>query len=196
MAHFSDQRPIDSPLESLSTEPRSTLPHNRFSETVDAFIITASRFFSWLWVATLLVVLLNVFSRFFLNAGSIALEELSWHLFGAGMMLTMAYSVVTDEHVRVDVLFEKFSLRVQAWVELVLVVFLLFPVLYIVTENLFEYAYRSWERGEGAASPSGLSNRFIIKTIIPVGMTMVIVALLSRISRLCTLLMNWPRKIA
>lgn len=196
MAHFSDQRPIDSPFEDLSTEPRSSLPHNRFSVLVDAFIIKASRFFSWLWVATLLVVLINVFSRFFLNAGSIALEELSWHLFGAGMMLTMSYSVVTDEHVRVDVLFEKFSPGVQAWIELVLVILLVFPVLYIVTGDLFDYAYRSWEHGESAASPSGLSHRFIIKTVIPVGTCMLIIALLSRMSRLCTLLARWPRRIA
>lgn len=194
MAHFSDEQPIDSPLENLSTEPRSPLPHNGFSALVDRIVIKLSRFFSWFWVATLLVVLLNVFSRFFLNAGSIALEELSWHLFGAGMMLTMAYSVVTDEHVRVDVLYEKFTPRTQAWIELLLMVFLLFPILYIVTEDLFEYAYRSWDRGERASSPSGLPHRFIIKTVIPVGMAMLVIALLSRVSRLYTFLFNWPHR--
>jgi len=196
MAHFSDEQPIDSPLENLSTEPRSSLPHNRFSTAVDGAVIKLSRFFSWFWVATLLVVLTNVFSRFFLHAGSIALQELSWHLFGAGMMLTMAYSVVTDEHVRVDVLYEKLPPRIQAWVELVLIALLLFPIFYIVIENSFEYSYRSWAQGEDASSPSGLPHRFIIKTVIPIGMTMLGVALLSRVSRLCTYLLYWPRSIS
>lgn len=195
MAHYSDSRPIDFPLENLSTEPRPNLPHNRFSVVIDKFVIKVSRFLSWVWVATLLVVLVNVFSRFFLRAGSIALEELSWHLFGVGMMLTMAYSVVTDEHVRVDVLFERFSLKAQCWTELVLMILFVFPVLFIISTDLCEYAYRSWEHGEGAPSPSGLPHRFIIKSVIPLGIIMLIVALFSRVTRLCTVLFDWPHRI-
>ncbi|MFI8730392.1 TRAP transporter large permease subunit [Stutzerimonas kunmingensis] len=53
--------------------------------------------------------LANVFSRFALSRGSIALEEMSWHLFGAALMLALAYAVVRDDHVRVDVLSEHFD---------------------------------------------------------------------------------------
>jgi TRAP-type mannitol/chloroaromatic compound transport system permease small subunit len=195
MAHYSDPSPTDSPVESLSSEPRSNLPNNKFSAIADNFILRVSRFCSWLWVATLLVVLINVFSRFFLHAGSIALEELAWHLFGAGMILTLAYGVVTDEHVRVDVLFERFSPRSQGWIELVLMLLLVFPILLIVSFDLFEYAYRSWEQDERSPAASGLPHRFILKFVIPVGVVVLIIALVSRLSRVCTFLLSWPRQL-
>ncbi|MFB9145389.1 TRAP transporter small permease subunit [Halomonas alkalicola] len=179
----------------LPPEPSSNLPENYFSRLTDGAVVSISRVFSWLWVGTLLVVLSNVVGRFFLNSGSIAIEELAWHFFGAGMMLTMAYSVVTNEHVRVDVFFEKLSLKAQCWIELLLLVFLVFPILLIITVDLFEYAYRSWAQGERSVAASGLPYRFIIKTIIPAGLVLLTIALLSRASRLFTLVVGFPKRL-
>jgi TRAP-type mannitol/chloroaromatic compound transport system permease small subunit len=150
---------------------------------------------SWLWLATLAVVLTNVVSRFILGRGSIAVEELSWHLFGATMILTLAYAVVSDDHVRVDVMREKFSLRTQAWIELLGIALLALPILYLMVEQLYQYGYRSYLRNERSQAPSGLPYRFIIKTLIPIGLTLVAVALLSRVLRCCTLLFGFPRRV-
>ena len=89
------------------------LPYNRISRPLDRLLVAIGQASAWLWLAVLLVVLANVFSRFALSRGSIALEELSWHLFGAALMLALAYAVVRDDHVRVDVLRERFSLLPQ-----------------------------------------------------------------------------------
>ncbi|WP_111413407.1 TRAP transporter small permease subunit [Billgrantia lactosivorans] len=169
------------------------LPTNRLSHRLDMAILRFGRAISWLWLATMAVVLTNVVNRFLLGRGSIAVEELSWHLFGATMILTLAYAVVSDDHVRVDVIREKFSLRTQAWIELAGIVLLALPILYLMAEGLFEYAYRAFQRAESSQAPSGLPYRFIIKTLIPIGLTLVAVALLSRAMRCSTLLFDVPR---
>ncbi|MBA2780493.1 TRAP transporter small permease subunit [Billgrantia kenyensis] len=183
----------DSPSDHSTLRPE--LPTNRISHVVDTAIAVLGKLLSWLWLVTLAVVLTNVFSRFILGRGSIALEELSWHFFGATMILTLAYAVVTDDHVRVDVLREKFSLRFQAWVELLGIVLLVLPVLYFMVDGLTEYAYRSFARGERSQAPSGLPYRFIIKSTLPIGMALIAIALSSRALRCCTYLFNFPREL-
>ncbi|MCG6658608.1 TRAP transporter small permease subunit [Halomonas campisalis] len=172
------------------------LPTNRLSYRLDSAILMVGRAVSWLWLATLAVVMTNVINRFILGRGSIAVEELSWHLFGATMILTLAYAVVSDDHVRVDVIREKFSLRTQAWIELLGIVLLALPILYLMVEQLYQYGYRSFERGERSQAPSGLPYRFIIKTLIPIGLTLVAIALASRALRCSTLLFGFPRRLA
>lgn len=58
------------------------LPTNALAWRLDRLVVAVGRLASWLWIGVLVVVLINVFSRYVLSQGSIALEELSWHLFG------------------------------------------------------------------------------------------------------------------
>ncbi|MFC2992748.1 TRAP transporter small permease subunit [Halomonas tibetensis] len=171
------------------------LPTNHLSHRLDISVAFTGKLLSWLWIATLVVVLTNVFSRFILGRGSVALEEMSWHLFGATMILTLAYAVVTDDHVRVDVLREKFSLRFQAWVDLAGIMLLMMPLLYFMIDGLFEYAQRSFLQGESSQSASGLPYRYIIKSSLPIGMALIAIALFSRALRCTTLLFNFPREL-
>jgi TRAP-type mannitol/chloroaromatic compound transport system permease small subunit len=175
-------------------EAYDPLPTNRLSYYIDLGIAGVGKGVSWLWLAMLAVVLSNVFSRFILERGSIALEELSWHLFGATMMLTLAYAVVQDDHVRVDVLREKFSTRTKAWIDLTAIVLLLLPILYLMIDQMIEYAHRAYDRGERSQAPSGLPYRFIIKSMLPIGMTLVAVAIISHALRCCTLLFGFPKR--
>lgn len=173
----------------------SGLPYNRLSWWLDSVVVVIGKLASWVWLLVLIVVLSNVFNRFVLDAGSIALEELSWHLFGAAMMLTLGYAVVRDDHVRVDVLHEKFSSRSKAWIDLLAILFLALPVLIIAIQALVPYAYDAYAYGERSQAPSGLPHRFIIKSIVPIGLALVVIALFSRALRCCTLLFRFPRAI-
>ena len=182
-------------MSTPSQDPSKTFPTNALSFRLDAMIAFTGKLLSWLWVVTIAVVLTNVFSRFILGRGSIALEELSWHFFGATMIMTLAYAIVTDDHVRVDVLRERFSLRLMAWVELLGITLLMLPLMYFITEQLIEYAYRSFEQGEASQSPSGLPYRFILKSTLPIGMILMTVAFVSRLLRCTTYLFKFPREV-
>lgn len=172
------------------------LPNNRLSWRLDRLIVAIGQTSAWLWLAVLGVVLSNVFSRFVLARGSIALEELSWHLFGAAMMLSLAYAVVRDDHVRVDVLREKFSLRLQAQIELAGIVLLALPIIGLMIDSLIPYAYTAFVYQEHSQAPSGLPYRFLFKSVLPLGLILVAIALVSRASRCSTLLFNVPRAIS
>lgn len=188
--HESPKAPVPAPAT------RPGLPYNRVSWWLDRFVVGVGKLSSWLWIAVLIVVLANVFSRFILNAGSIWLEELSWHFFGAAMMLTLGFAVVKDDHVRVDVLREKFSVQWQARIELAAILLLALPIVYLMVERLIPYAYSSYVYNERSQAPSGLPYRFIFKSVLPIGMTLVGIALASRALRCCTLLFRFPREIA
>ncbi|WP_328185374.1 TRAP transporter small permease subunit [Marinobacter sp. OP 3.4] len=169
------------------------LPHNRLSLGLDRLISAIGRGLSWLWLVMLVVVLVNVFSRFVLSRGSIALEELSWHLFGIAMMMTLAYAVVKDDHVRVDVLREKFSLRTRALIEALGIALLALPILYLMMDALVPYAWKAFVLEERSQAPSGLPYRFIFKGFLPLGLALVALALFSRLTRCTTLLAGFPR---
>jgi TRAP-type mannitol/chloroaromatic compound transport system permease small subunit len=181
-----------------SADPLATadLPNNRLSWRLDRLIVAIGQASAWLWLGVLGVVLSNVFSRFVLARGSIALEELSWHLFGAAMMLSLAYAVVRDDHVRVDVLREKFSLRLQAQIELAGIVLLALPVIGLMVDSLIPYAYTAFVYQEHSQAPSGLPYRFLFKSVLPLVLILVGIALFSRASRCSTLLFNFPRAIS
>ncbi|MBS3804376.1 MAG: TRAP transporter small permease subunit [Oleiphilaceae bacterium] len=171
------------------------LPTNRLSWFLDRLILLIGKAASWLWIAVLVVVLANVFSRFVMEEGSIALEELSWHLFGIAMMLTLSFAVARDDHVRVDVLHEKFSLRTQAMIDLLGIVLLALPVLYLMLDSMISYAYTAYIYDERSQAPSGLPHRFIFKGFLALGIALVLIALSSRALRCCTLLFGFPRPL-
>ncbi|GAB6387783.1 TRAP transporter small permease subunit [Stutzerimonas marianensis] len=179
-----------------SVAPGDPLPHNRLSHWLDRALVAIGEASAWIWLLVLAVVLANVFSRFVLARGSIALEELSWHLFGAVLMLSLAYAVVRDDHVRVDVLREKFSLRSQAMIELLAILFLALPIVVLMVDALVPFAYQAYIYDERSQAPSGLPHRFIFKSVFPLGLTLVALALLSRASRCSTFLFNFPRALA
>jgi len=172
-----------------------SLPINTMSWHLDRLVVAVGRFASWLWIAVLIVILINVFSRYVLSQGSIALEELSWHLFGTATMLTLGYAVVRDDHVRVDVLKEKFSPKAQAIIELLGIVLLALPIIALMISALVPYAWTAWTYMEHSQAPSGLPYRFIFKSMLPLGLVFVMVALVSRATRCTTYLFRFPRAI-
>jgi TRAP-type mannitol/chloroaromatic compound transport system permease small subunit len=184
-----------SPNDATPAANADALPQNLLSRWLDRIVVAIGQASSWIWLLVLAVVLTNVFSRFVLSRGSIALEELSWHLFGAALMLALAYAVVRDDHVRVDVLREKFTLRSQAIIELLAIVLLALPVVVLMIDALIPFAYQAFIYNERSQAPSGLPHRFIFKSMLPLGLTLVALALFSRATRCSTLLLNFPRAL-
>lgn len=117
--------------------------------------------------------LVNNASEFF---GSTLLQELEWHLHTGLFALVLAYGYIYNTHVRVDLVRETLQFRKKAWIEFLGVTFFLIPFCLITTYFAFDYAYSSWAIGEISASTVGLSNRWIIKSVLVVGLILVVVA--------------------
>jgi hypothetical protein len=75
----------------------------------------ASAAVDWCWW---LVIVVQVVARYAFGTGSIAMEELQWHLYAIGFMLGLSFTEMRERNVRIDVLAERFSQRTRLWIEL------------------------------------------------------------------------------
>ena len=134
------------------------------------------------WIAGILnlAMLLNVFydaiMRYFFSSGSIALQEMEWHLFAMVFLFGIAYALKEDGHVRVDVLYERFSPRWKAIVNIGGIVLLLLPLSVLVVEGSVWYVQEAFNSGEVSGDPGGLPYRWLIKLVIPASFVFLIVS--------------------
>ena len=134
------------------------------------------------WIAGVLnlAMLLNVFydaiMRYFFNSGSIALQELEWHLFAMVFLFGMAYGLKEDSHVRVDVLYDRFSPRWKAIVNIGGTVLFLLPLSILIVEGSVWYVQEAYTSGEVSGDPGGLPYRWLIKLVIPASFLFLIVS--------------------
>ncbi|MDX2411111.1 MAG: TRAP transporter small permease subunit [Woeseiaceae bacterium] len=134
------------------------------------------------WIAGILnlAMLLNVFydsiMRYFFNSGSIALQEMEWHLFAMVFLFGIAYALKEDGHVRVDVLYDRYSPRWKAIVNIGGVALLLFPLSVLIVEGSVWYVNEAFSSGEVSGDPGGLRYRWLIKLVIPASFVFLIVS--------------------
>ncbi|BFM51287.1 TRAP transporter small permease subunit [Marinomonas sp. THO17] len=179
-----DQLFVDSSIDSNEKQ----LPETQVSKFIDQIIYYVGQTISWIWVLLLLVIVLNVFMRYALGEGRIEFEELQWHLYATGWMIGLSYCFVRDKHVRVDILRDCMSLKTQAWIELLGILFLLLPFIGVVIWYSIPFIHYSWELNEVSAAPGGLPYRWVIKSVLLFGFILLSLAVLSRLSRICSLL--------
>jgi len=134
------------------------------------------------WIAGLLnlAMLLNVFydsiMRYFFNSGSIALQEMEWHLFAMVFLFGIAYALKEDGHVRVDILYDRFSPRWKAIVNIGGTLLLLLPLSVLVIEGSVWYVNEAFTSGEISGDPGGLRYRWLIKLVIPASFIFLIIS--------------------
>jgi len=159
------------------------LPHTRFSRRADDLLDKVGRISSWIWLALLAVIIVNVTARHLFSSGRIEFEELQWHLYSIGFLLGMSYAYQADSHIRVDVLHERFSDRTKAWIELYGIVLLMLPFVLLVLIYSLPFVSASFELAEVSQAPGGLPYRWFIKGALPLGFALLLLAVLSRLSR-------------
>lgn len=172
----------------------TALPETALSKTIDRLIKAIGHLFSWTWVILMGVIILNVLMRYVLNEGRIEFEELQWHLYALSWLVGLSYCLVADDHVRVDLIHDRLSLKAQAWIELLGITLLLMPFLVLVLWYAIPFIAYSYELGEVSEAPGGLPYRWIIKGMLLVGFALLTLATLSRLSKVISLLLH-PKEI-
>lgn len=141
---------------------------------VEAAVWLFGRLAAWTCLALVLLVAGDVLARYFFRAGTIWLQELEWHLIPPIALLGMSYMLLNDEQVRVDVLYERYSPRGKAIVEVAAGVLLLLFSLIMVKLSL-PFVLQAYAVGEGSPNPGGLPHRFLVKAFIPLGFALLAV---------------------
>ena len=151
----------------------------RFVALADRLAGAAGALAAWLQPLLVVVLVVNVALRYGFGRGFIELEELQWHLYAAGFLLAFADTQAADEHVRVDLLRQRFSPRARAWVELGGSLLMLLPFALIVSVSAFDFFWQSFEIGERSPMPSGLPARWVIKGVLFVSLALLALQALS-----------------
>ncbi|MDX1455470.1 MAG: TRAP transporter small permease subunit [Gammaproteobacteria bacterium] len=146
---------------------------------IERLVALAGRAAAWLLLPLLAVMCAVVLLRYFFNTGSVALQELVVYLHASVFMLALAWTLQTDQHVRVDVFYREFTPRRKAMVDLLGTVLFLLPVSGLVLVHGSEYALASWQALEGSRESGGLPFLYLLKTVIPLS------ALLLLLQGLC-----------
>ena len=162
----------------------SYLPHTRFSVTIDQILDKLGRHLSWIWLILMLIIVLNVILRYGFNLGSIELEEMQWHLYSSGFLIGLSYAYLDDKHIRVDILHERFSSELKAWVELYGTLVFLIPFLVLIIYFSIPFITSSYELSEISPSPGGLPFRWLIKSMLLIGFCVLFLAVASRLTRI------------
>ncbi|MGK7344738.1 MAG: TRAP transporter small permease subunit [Candidatus Nitrospinota bacterium M3_3B_026] len=129
---------------------------------------------AWLALALCAVTAWDVFARYIFHSGSVALQELEWHIFSALFLLAAGYTLKKDEHVRVDVVYARLGVRGKAVMNLAGSLFLLMPFCALVVYVSAGFVASSWELGEGSPDPGGLPARYVLKAAIPAGFSLLL----------------------
>jgi len=119
---------------------------------------------AWLTLFMVIITFLVVVLRYLFNTGWIALQESITYMHAFVFLLGAAYTLKHEGHVRVDIFYRKLSLKGQALVDLLGVIFLLLPVVLFITIASWDYVMGSWELLEGSPEAGGLPLVYILKS--------------------------------
>lgn len=150
------------------------------SRIIDTINIRVGRIVIWLTLIVVLVSATNAVVRKVFHVSSNAWLELQWYLFGAIFLLAAGYTYLRNEHVRVDVLAQKFSRRTQVYIEIFGILFFLFPACALIFWLSIPFFYESFILHELSSNTGGLI-RWPAKLLIPVGFFLLILAGLSQL---------------
>ena len=154
---------------------------------IEKYFDRFSNLMGWIAGVLNLVMLINVFydaiMRYFFKTGSIAMQEMEWHLFSMVFLFGIAYGLKEDSHVRVDVLYDRFSPRWKAIVNIGGTVLFLLPLSVLIIEGSVWYVQEAYSSGEVSGDPGGLSYRWLIKLVIPASFVFLVVSAIGFIIR-------------
>lgn len=133
---------------------------------IDRISEWVGRVVAWLTLLMVAICLLLVIGRYFLDFGSIALQELVVYLHALVFMPGIAYTLKHDAHVRVDIIYQRLGERGRAWVDLCGGLLFLLPVAVFIGWMSLDYVIFSWRLRESSVEPGGLPGVFLLKSVI------------------------------
>lgn len=150
------------------------------SRLIDAVNDRIGRLAYWLVLVAVIVSSGNAVVRYALNTSSNAWLELQWYLYAAVFLLCAGYTLLRNEHVRIDLVAGRLSRRSQAWIDLGGGLLFLLPMALLIAWLSWPMFVESYIRDEYSSDAGGLL-RWPVKLLIPVGFALLILQGVSEI---------------
>lgn len=146
--------------------------------TLERFFISINRIMSRITSIILLLMIFNVFydviMRYFFHNSSVGMQEMEWHLFSLVFLYGISVALMDEGHVRVDFLYERYSQKTKAVVNIGGTILFLLPLALLVVSGSLEYVMDAYTSHEISEDPGGLPYRWVIKAMIPLSFTFLV----------------------
>lgn len=140
---------------------------------IEGIVDVVGEWTSWLSLVIVALMATNVLLRYLFSAGTVWAQELEWHLLVPLILFGMSYALRHGEHVRVDIVYGRFSVRTKLIVDLVSAILAIAISALIIWLSL-NYVQQAYVIDEGSPDPGGLPHRFLIKSLIPIGFALLL----------------------
>ncbi|HXX11921.1 MAG TPA: TRAP transporter small permease subunit [Burkholderiales bacterium] len=150
------------------------------SRAIDWLNERVGRAVLWLVLVMVLVSAGNAVSRYALNLSSNAWLELQWYLFAAVFLLCAGYTLLHNEHVRIDVVSSHLSRRTRAWIDVFGTLLFLLPMSICILWLSWPIFLKAWASGEISSNAGGLI-RWPARLLVPLGFLLLTVQGISEL---------------
>jgi TRAP-type mannitol/chloroaromatic compound transport system permease small subunit len=156
---------------------QNLLSLSRLIDTISTWI---GKLTMWLILATTLISAGNAIVRKAFDTSSNGLLEIQWYLFAAVFMLGAGYGFLRNSHVRIDFVSSRLSDRTRNWIDLLGIVFVLFPFCILMVTLSWPFFMGAYSNGEMSQNAGGLI-RWPVYLLVPVGFTILAIQGISEL---------------
>ena len=143
----------------------------KLSRLIDRLSEFIGRWLSWLVLAAVLISAVNASVRKAFGTSSNAFLEIQWYLFAAVFLLASGYTLLRQDHVKIDVILSHFSKRTQIKIEIFGIVCFLMPFVVAMVDLVWPLVVKAYLTGEMSQNAGGLI-RWPVFALVPLGFSL------------------------
>lgn len=143
----------------------------QLSRLIDRISEFIGRWLAWLVLIMVLISAANATYRKAFSNSSNAFLEIQWYLFAAVFLVGAGYTLLRQEHVRIDVILGRFRRRTQVKVEIFGIVAFLLPLVFSVVHEVWPLVVQAYHSGEMSENAGGLV-RWPVYAMVPIGFSL------------------------
>jgi TRAP-type mannitol/chloroaromatic compound transport system permease small subunit len=163
--HFNAGQAGDQATERTGAQVSALLAISRLIDAVNARL---GQFLAWAILLAVVISAVNAIIRKLFDVSSNAWLEMQWVLFGVVFLLCAPWTLMANEHIRIDIVTSRFSKRVRDWIDVFGHVFFLIPFTIVMIVTSVPFALRSVLGNEQSVNAGGLP-QWPAKMLIPLG---------------------------
>ncbi len=158
------------------------------AERIERLIDVFGKVASWLTLSIVLLIVINVILRYTMSLGSVWAQELEWHLLAAMILFGISFSLLRGDNVRVDLFYANYTPQKKYIVDLVSAILTIIIAVFFVKLSI-NYVGQSFSIGEKSPDPGGIPMRWLVKSLIPIGFSLLA---LQGFAEMLRVIMNRP----
>jgi len=158
------------------------------AERIESVIDLFGKVAPWLTLSIVLLIVVNVILRYSMSLGSVWAQELEWHLLAAMILFGISFSLLRGDNVRVDLFYANYTPQKKYIVDLVSAILTIIIAVFFVKLSI-NYVGQSFSIGEKSPDPGGIPMRWLVKSLIPIGFSLLA---LQGFAEMLRVIMNRP----